>query len=316
MTMKLHSIYFALLVAAGMALIASCNRSTVVMPDAYGPYPPVEGSSPYSNRVIEYIPAPGQFINNSMMGFSESESTPQAALAYAERRLHSTEKGERGMVSLGGFGGYLVVGFDHSIQAVGGYEGYDFSITCNQFKGSSEPGVVWVMPDTDGNRKPDDGVWYELKGAHYKASERDYSVTYYLPANDSDAVKWSDNKGGEGEIDRMTTHTQNYFPLWITDASYTLHGTLLPDLSGVLDDGRYTTGDYGWGYADNFGDDMIETGKQKNFFRISDAVDAQGNAAGLKYIDFIKVQTGVNIQGGAGIGELSPEVSRFRDENL
>ena len=47
-----------------------------------------------------------------------------------------------------------------------------------------------------------------------------------------------------------------------------------------------------------------------------DVVDAAGEAAGLDYIDFVKVQTGVNIQGGAGIGELSTEVSRFRDENL
>ena len=45
-------------------------------------------------------------------------------------------------------------------------------------------------------------------------------------------------------------------------------------------------------------------------------LDAVVEAAGLDYIDFVKVQTGVNIQGGAGIGELSTEVSRFRDENL
>ena len=67
------------------------------------------------------------------------------------------------MVSLGGFGGYIVVGFDHSIQASGGYGGYDFSITGNQFSGSSEPGVVWVMPDENGNGEPDDGPWYELR---------------------------------------------------------------------------------------------------------------------------------------------------------
>ena len=90
----------------------------------------------------------------------------------------------------------------------------------------------------------------------------------------------------------------------MTEESYTLSGTLLPDRSGTLENGRFTTGDYGWGYADNWGEDMLEAPKQKNFFRISDAVDAAGEAAGLDYIDFVKVQTGVNIQGGAGIGEL------------
>ena len=43
---------------------------------------------------------------------------------------------------------------------------------------------------------------------------------------------------------------------------------------------RITTGDYGWGYADNWGSDMAESPKQKNFFRIADAVDASGAPAG------------------------------------
>ena len=149
---------------AGMLL--GCNRSGVVMPETYGPRPPHEGSSPYSDRVIAYVPAPGQFINDAMVGFDGNETGPQAALEYADRRLHSVDASLRGMVSLGGFGGYIVVGFDHSIQASGGYGGYDFSITGNQFSGSSEPGVVWVMPHENGNGEPDDGPWYVLRGAY------------------------------------------------------------------------------------------------------------------------------------------------------
>ena len=97
-----------------------------------------------------------------MVGFDGNETGPQAALEYARpqpERPHSVDASLRGMVSLGGFGGYIVVGFDHSIQASGGYGGYDFSITGNQFSGSSEPGVVWVMPDENGNGEPDDGPW-------------------------------------------------------------------------------------------------------------------------------------------------------------
>ena len=299
---------------AGMLL--GCNRSGVVMPETYGPRPPHEGSSPYSDRVIAYVPAPGQFINDAMVGFDGNETGPQAALEYADRRLHSVDASLRGMVSLGGFGGYIVVGFDHSIQASGGYGGYDFSITGNQFSGSSEPGVVWVMPDENGNGEPDDGPWYELRGAYSDSSVRSYSVTYYRPDREDAAVRWRDSEGHEGEIARVSSHPQSYYPKWMTEESYTLSGTLLPDRSGTLENGRFTTGDYGWGYADNWGEDMLEAPKQKNFFRISDAVDAAGEAAGLDYIDFVKVQTGVNIQGGAGIGELSTEVSRFRDENL
>ena len=263
-------------------------------------------------KVYEYTPAPGQFINELVSGgFTGAETTPEAAVAYAEERLR---KGT--WVSLGGWGGYIVVGFDHSIQASGGYGGYDFSITGNQFSGSSEPGVVWVMPDENGNGEPDDGPWYELRGAYSDSSVRSYSVTYYRPDREDAAVRWRDSEGHEGEIARVSSHPQSYYPKWMTEESYTLSGTLLPDRSGTLENGRFTTGDYGWGYADNWGEDMLEAPKQKNFFRISDAVDAAGEAAGLDYIDFVKVQTGVNIQGGAGIGELSTEVSRFRDENL
>ena len=63
---------------AGMLL--GCNRSGVVMPETYGPRPPHEGSSPYSDRVIAYVPAPGQFINDAMVGFDGNETGPQSAL--------------------------------------------------------------------------------------------------------------------------------------------------------------------------------------------------------------------------------------------
>lgn len=313
--MKRPYLHFGLILLS-LAATVGCNRSSVVMPDAYGPRPPAADSSPYSDRVIEYVPAPGQFINSAMVGFDGSEDSDAAAVRYADRRLHSEDKTQRGMISLGGFGGYVVVGFDHSIQAAGGYEGYDFSIAGNQFSGSSEPGVVWVMPDIDGNGKPDDGEWYELRGAYDTESQRGYSVTYFRPQNASDPVAWRDSAGQEGEIARIAAHEQDYFPVWIAGESYTLSGTLLPDKSGTLPSGRFTTGDYGWGYADNWGDDMVESPRQKNFFRISDAVNSEGEPAGLQYIDFVKVQTGVNIQGGAGVGELSTEVSAFRDENL
>lgn len=290
--------------------LAACNTSTVEMPDFFGPRPPTAQSRAGSDKVLEYVPAPGQFINSPLSGFA-GEDTEEKALAYAERMLHSTDYTKRGLVSLGGFGGYIVVGFDHSIQASGGY---DFSITGNQFSGSSEPGVVWVMPDDNANGLPDDGEWYELMGAYYNESDRIYEITYRRDVEET--VLWSDNRGGSGEISRNATHKQDYFPAWI-EGEYVLSGTLLPDKSGVLDNGRFTTGDYGWGYADNWSvEDMRQSPKAKNYFRIADAVNALGVPAKLKYIDFIKVQTGVNVQGGAGIGELSTEVEAFRDENL
>ena len=68
------------------------------------------------------------------------------ACAYAEESL-----AQKRYVSLGGFGGYLVVGFDHSIDNSGDY---DIAITGNAFDGSSEPGIVWVMQDENGDGCP------------------------------------------------------------------------------------------------------------------------------------------------------------------
>lgn len=48
-------------------------------------------------------------------------------------------------VSLGSFGGYIVVGFDHSVLNKEGE--YDFAIQGNSFETSNEPGIVWVMQD-------------------------------------------------------------------------------------------------------------------------------------------------------------------------
>ncbi|MBR6775362.1 MAG: PKD domain-containing protein, partial [Bacteroidales bacterium] len=140
-------------------------------------YRPKNGASQADwNKVIEYTPAPGQFINELKTGgFDASHVTPEAAVSYAESRLM-----EGSWVSLGGFGGYVIVGFDHSID---NSRTYDFGIISNAFDGSSEPGVVWVMQDENGNGYPDD-TWYELAGSETGKFEtyRDYAVTYYRPS--------------------------------------------------------------------------------------------------------------------------------------
>ena len=75
---------------------------------------------------------------------------------------------------------------------------------------------------------------------------------------------------------------------------------------------------YAWGYADNQGSDS-EAGTSgeavKNYFKISEAVTADGEAAALQYIDFVKVQSGINHTAGA-LGEISTEVLAIEDENM
>lgn len=90
-------------------------------------------------KFTEFLPAPGQFVNENYTAVTMAE-----ACAYAENRMAQTA-----YVSLGGFGGCLVVGFDHSIDNDGDY---NIAVTGNPFDGSSEPGIVWVMQDENGDR--------------------------------------------------------------------------------------------------------------------------------------------------------------------
>ena len=264
-----------------------------------------------SNKVFEYRPAAGQFINEPQSGFA-GENSDVAAVAYAERRL---EEGK--YLSLGGWGGYVVVGFDHSVANSGDY---DFSVSGNMHEGSSEAGIVWVMQDSNGNGLPDD-VWYELRGSEWGTENHSqgYAITYYRPPHVGMGVQWRDNRGGNGIMSRNTTHTQEYYyPAW-EQPTMTLYGSRLNANTEVdATTGNQVNRAYAWGYADNQGSDS-EAGTSgeavKNYFKISSAVTADGEAADLQYIDFVKVQSAINHTAGA-LGEISTEVIAIEDENM
>ena len=261
-----------------------------------------------ASRVLEYTPAPGQFINNPQAGFPADTpiTTSAEAVAYAQARLKmggepdaGAETASYGYVSLGGWGGYIVLGFDTPVPNTGDYDLY---VTGNSFNGSSEPGIVWVAQDADGDGSHLGETWYELKGSEYANALFGYGATYAEQADGT--VTWTDNNGGDGSIDR-TIHTQSYVPAWVQPLSYT--GTRLPD--NVLFDqetGIYDMTSFAWGYVDNAS--TIDGAGTKNRFKIANAVDADGNPANLRQIDFVKIQTGVNCKAGNNVGEISTEV--------
>ena len=298
-----------------MVIASACNESEVITFTVEDHYrAATDSSSEQWSAVMEYTPAPGQFIGDTKTGgFTGEESTPADAVAYATGRLT-----ENKFVSLGGFGGYIVVGFDHSIDNV---SGYDIAVRGNAYDGSSEPGIVWVSQDTNGNGKADD-EWYELAGSDTmdETTIRHYSVTYYRPSEDGQPVKWIDSEGEEGQIDYLKAyHSQpSYYPTWISKDSYTLTGTRLAarnyDKSG---NGTYWVQPaYDWGYADNFSaEDYVEDDKTLNRFDIAKAIDKNGASLALEYIDFVKVQTACNTKSG-WLGEQSTEVVDFIDYGL
>ncbi len=278
--------------------------------------PATAESSADATSVLEFMPAPGQNIN---------EYGGIAITTHAEACDYALGRMGNGGVSLGAFGGYIVLAFDHSIDAATD-GGYDLSIGGNAYEGGSEPAVVWVMQDENGDGLAND-TWYELRGSEYEAAGtvRDYSVTYYYSEGD---IPWRDNSdpdiGTSGYIYRNAWHTQpTYYPAWVGEESYTLRGTRLApnnafEYSETWGVDIWVLYGYRWGYADNYGEDLVDGA---NLLKISNAVDAAGNPANLKYIDFVKVQSAIMASCHTGdpnsdLGEVSTEVSSVADYRL
>ncbi len=288
----------------------------------------VEYSS-YISKVYEYFPAPGQFINE--MPQYEPGDTYSDILKKAEESISGTNDI---MISLGGYGGYLTFGFDHTVMNVEGE--YDFRIWGNAFYelsdpsgkgGSAEPGIVMVSYDCNCNGLPDD-EWYELAGSAYRhpSTLHNYTITYSRPEEnkmekpdssgfltDTTYIPWADSEGMSGYIAKNSFHAQEYYPLWEERDKLTFSGTLLPpnakDLSGMGI--YYVLYSYDWGYADNHPNDYADL----NSFDISWAVDKEGNKVKLPGADFIRVYTGVNQYCG-WLGETSTEISKARDLHI
>ncbi|MDD4848336.1 MAG: T9SS type A sorting domain-containing protein [Bacteroidales bacterium] len=269
----------------------------------------------YITEIFEYTPAPGQFINAAPWG--SQILSPQSIVGSVT-----------GSLSLGAFGGYVVFKFANPVENHPDNPfGVDFTIFGNSLPTWSEPGVVSVMKDDNGNGFPDD-VWYELAGSDYFFSStiKNYQTTYYNPNSSSATdVLWSDNLGNSGYIFANTNQTQPYFPMadsfpQINQTQYTLTGTRLENLVDKTDPTMIAFPRRSFGYADNqlrgsapytIPDNPYTREKENSggdAFDISWAVDANGNYVDLESIDFVKVQTAVLAEAGWS-GEVSTEIT-------
>jgi hypothetical protein len=312
---------------------------------------------PWLSRVYEYRPAPGQFINT--LPVSRVGEPVDSVLARCHRSICGhvdtvsvTFHGEvitrvdtvwaESMISLGGYGGYVIVGFDHPVVNM---HTYDFEIQGNAFVsdresrgGSSEPGIVMVGVDMNGNGVPDEGdAWYELAGSEYShpKTQHDYTITYYRPdenkprtpshvdpyLNDTTYIRWTSNDVDpdsiSGYMSRNTAHNQPYWPLWLqNEESLTFTGSKLRcnavDQGGNDGNSYFVQYFFDWGYVDNLPNNpnfISEEGSVYNpGFKIDWAVDEQGRHVNLTHIDFIKIYNAMNQYCG-WTGETSTEVA-------
>ena len=270
--------------------------------------------SQFITEVIEYTPAPSQYMNSIPWG---APSSPASLIG-----------GVSGSVSLGAFGGYIVFRFEQPVKNHPDNPfGVDFTIFGNPMPNWSEPGIVSVMKDHNGNGLPDD-TWYELAGSdhHFSTTERHYSVTYTNPHSDVAAdVPWSDSRGTAGLIRANSFFTQPYYPLpdsfpAIDQQQYTLTGTVLGSTVDTSFASAIHSLQRAFGYADNqfrgkapytlpdnpYTADVENAGGDA--FDISWAVDGDGNYMELDEIHFVKVHTGV-MDGAGWLGQISTEIT-------
>jgi hypothetical protein len=303
--------------------------------------------SPFIAKVFDYLPAPGQFVNELPL-YVEGD-TYETMVAKAGKELIGEDAN---MITLGGWGGYVVLGFDHTIVNVAGRR--DFRIYGNAFGananprpnapfgGSCEPGIIMVAYDKNKNGKPDEDEWYEIKGSGNFSAEkeswydiavnfnndvrtfRDYEMTYHRPTTEtpdeapqnhvsiSNYIQWMDNKGMQGYKIKNTFHTQSYYPQWIKDEKIIYKGIRLAN-NGVEESGQgsyYVQYAFGYGYVDNYPNLHDNSG-----IDIDWAIDNNGNKVNLPGIDFVKVYNGIDQENG-WLGEASTEVSRGEDLHL
>lgn len=315
------------------------------------------GNHPWLSRVYEYRPAPGQFINT--MPVCRVGDPVDSVLARCQKSICGyidtvtvTFHGQtmtridtvwaEGMVSLGGYGGYIIVGFDHPVVNM---HTYDFEIQGNAFVsdreshgGSSEPGIVMVGVDMDGDGLPSEGDrWYELAGSeyHHPRTQHDYTITYYRPdegkqrtpsrvdpyLNDTTYIRWTSNDvdpdSTSGFMSRNTAHNQPYWPLWMQDEeTLTYSGAKLRcnavDLGNNEGNSYFVQYFFDWGYVDNLPNNPAYVSQEDTVFnpgfKIDWAVDEQGRHVNLTHIDFIKVYNAMNQYCG-WTGETSTEVA-------
>ena len=266
---------------------------------------------PYApNKVVEFLPAPGQFTNQKGWGLE-----PEKVIYGPWEVGLPASVG----VSLGTFGGYIVLEFDQPVKndPKNPY-GIDFIVYGNAFSGWGEPGGVMVKKDAN-------NPWYHIAGSEHYEDETitNYQVTYTNPdlsfSGGAQDIPWTDNQGQTGAVKANSYHKQSYYPnpanyntptLTVSPTSLTLQGVKLKQRSPAFGYTDITAKDVApYNISSNpyqpYGQDNKAQGDPID---ISWAVDENGVPVYLDEIKYVKIYTGV-LEDAGGLGEVSTEVT-------
>jgi len=321
-------------VVAGLATAGLCLAAA-----------PASRAGDFATRVLAYAPAPGQFVNDP--DFNDPLRALGPPVGGGVGQADNTK-----VVTLGGFGGSITLGFDAPVlDDARNPLGLDLIVFSNAFWSggpnvrSAEPGVVEVSVDADGNGLADD-AWFVLPGS---------SLSDPVAALRTQA--WDDDPGTATPPSNLL-----WYPIG-APSSFETTGFELPPALCVSSppyllenpDGADASAHVFFGYADlsptllpgdlsgatgGSGDDSLSDpedapGLDPAFFYtapddpvgvgvdagsgggdaldIADAVDpATGQPAGLDRIDFVRISTGCDVIRGV-LGEVSTEISAVAD---
>ncbi len=290
-------------------------------------------ASPFASTVLDYTPAPGQFVNSATF------NDPANALG-APSGGGTASPNNASVVSLGAFGGSITLGFDAPIadDPLNPY-GLDLIVFGNALWTGGDPsrrfaeaGIVEVSRDVNGNGLADD-PWYVIRGSSIDGTPEDVAFTqqwdndpntatppgnlawypdptdfpdipgaystigYTLPAPFQSVPLV--NPGGSGEISEAYFGYADLSPTLVLGD---LDADNLVEDADVLPEAFYTRPDNPFLVGVSIGSgggDAID---------IAWAVDPLlGTPARLRSIDFVRISTGPNALAGI-LGEMSTEV--------
>lgn len=295
-------------------------------------------TSPFGTVVIDYQPAPGQFVNNATFNDPTQALGPPAGVGTSAANNES-------VVTLGGFGGSITLAFGHTVMddPLNPF-GMDATVFGNAFWVGGDPnahwaecGVIEICRDVNGNGQPDDDEpWYLVPGTHIddpvnqwdqQIWDDDVADDTYPPAFSSwippdrsgiwttETFGLPDDVFGEPSVIRNPSDNQSIEGIFgYAEYSPTL---VLGDLTGdnIVDDPDVTAEEFYTVPDDPRLTGVTEGSGGGDAFDIAWAVDPQTNElAHLDGFDFIRVTTAVNaVDQGHIVNEKSVEIDAVAD---